>query len=128
WTVRWSTRAAEYLPGRRLSSACPSPLHSCWVFWEGPCSSLALRAESFSRLGREGKWSCASYPPEMLLIGNQLVLLSHDYTGGPDGTGPNYSLLVGAINQYMHYLSTNNNAGTDYQLTQLPLTNWPSIH
>ena len=61
--------------------------------------------------------------PEMLLIGNQLVLASHNlwFQGGPD-----YAVQVNAINQQMHYLSTNNNVGTDYQLTQFPMTNWPS--
>ena len=42
--------------------------------------------------------------------------------------GPNYGFEIDAINQQMHYLSTNNAAGTDYQLTPFPLTNWPSIH
>jgi len=66
-----------------------------------------------------------SSDPEMLLIDNRLVLISHNYTVG---TGPNYALQVDAINQYMHYLSTNNNVVTDYQLTPYLLTNWPAIH
>jgi hypothetical protein len=63
--------------------------------------------------------------PEMLLIGDQLILVSHNYTVGG---GPNYACQIAAINQSMHLLSTNHHAGTDYQLTQFPLTNWPVTH
>ena len=62
--------------------------------------------------------------PEMLLIGNQLVLVSHNFTAGG---GPNYAFQIDTINQQMHYLSTNNVVGTDYQLTPFSLTNWPTI-
>lgn len=66
-----------------------------------------------------------SSDPVMLLINNQLVLVSHNFfaTGGP-----NYAPQIGAINQQMHYLSTNNDAGSDYQLTPFSLTNWPTVH
>jgi len=66
-----------------------------------------------------------SSDPERLLIGNQLVLASHNSNVQ---VGPNYAYQIDAINQQMHYLSTNNSVGTDYQLTQFPLTNWPTIH
>jgi hypothetical protein len=62
--------------------------------------------------------------PEMLLIGNQLVLVSHNSTVRG---GPNYARQIPVINQAMHLLSTNNQVGTDYQLTEFPLTNWPVI-
>lgn len=62
----------------------------------------------------------------MLLINNQFVLVTHNYTGYQVGSGPNYAYQIDAINQTMHYLSTNNNVGTDYQLTQFSLTNWPT--
>lgn len=62
--------------------------------------------------------------PAMLLIGDQLVLVSHNYFANG---GPNYALQTDAINREMHYLSTNNPAGSDYQLTMFPLTNWPAI-
>lgn len=62
--------------------------------------------------------------PEMLLIGNQLVLASHNfYAGG----GPSYAFQISAINRQMHLLSTNNRVGSDYQLTEFSLTNWPVI-
>lgn len=64
-----------------------------------------------------------SSSPERFIIGNQLVLVSHITSG----FGPNYSLQFDAINQAMHYLSTNNSVGTDYQLTPFSLTNWPAI-
>ena len=66
-----------------------------------------------------------SSDPEMFLIERQLVLNSHNfwYRGGP-----NYGYEITPINQYMHYLSTNNAAGTDYQLTPFSLTNWPVIN
>jgi len=69
-----------------------------------------------------------SSDPEMFLIGDQLVLVTHNYTGGTGGSGPNYSFQIRAINQAMHYVSTNNSVGTDYQLTTFSLTNWPTIH
>ncbi len=62
--------------------------------------------------------------PEMLLVGNQLVLVSHNYVAG---AGPSYAAQIPAINQAMHLLSTNNHVRTDYQLTEFPLTNWPKI-
>ena len=62
--------------------------------------------------------------PEMLLIGNQLVLASHNASAGG---GPNYAFQISAINEKMHLLSTNNRVSSDYQLTEFPLTNWPAI-
>lgn len=63
--------------------------------------------------------------PEMLLIGNQLVLVSHNFTAG---SGPNYARQIPAIDRAMHLLSTNNHVQSDYQLTEFPLTNWPMVH
>jgi hypothetical protein len=62
--------------------------------------------------------------PAMLLIGNQLVLASHNFF---IQGGPNYAGQISAINRSMHLLSTNNHASSDYQLTVFPLTNWPVI-
>lgn len=63
--------------------------------------------------------------PALLLIGNQLVLVSHNFFVGG---GPNYASQIPAINRAMHLLSTNNFLRSDYQLTQFSLTNWPVIH
>jgi alpha-tubulin suppressor-like RCC1 family protein len=79
--------------------------------------------------GLTTNWSVAirggdSSGPERFLIGNQLVLLTLTY--GPNA-GTNYAFTAPSINQAMHYLSTNNNAGSDYQITSFSLTNWPTI-
>jgi hypothetical protein len=63
--------------------------------------------------------------PERFLLSNQVVLVSANWH---IDNGPNYASQFDAINQTIHYLSTNNNAMTDYQLTPASLTNWPAIH
>jgi hypothetical protein len=62
--------------------------------------------------------------PEMLLIGNQLVLLSHNY--GVQA-GPNYAYLFDNINKVMHELSIHNRVHSDYQLTPFSLESWPKV-
>jgi hypothetical protein len=64
--------------------------------------------------------------PEMLLIKNQLVLVSHNYGVG---AGPNYALQIDAINEKMHYLSAKYHLRKNYQLTIYPLSDWtPAGH
>jgi hypothetical protein len=63
-----------------------------------------------------------SSDPDMLLIGSQLVLVTHTFSVQ---AGPNYALQFADINRQMHHLSTKNHTGTDYQLTPFSLTNWP---
>ena len=91
--------------------------------------SVSYNPTAMAPFGLGTNWNVAirqgdSSDPERLLIGNQLVLTTQHYTAG---SGPNLASQFDAINQQMHYLSTNNNVGTDYQLTQFSLTNWPSI-
>lgn len=79
--------------------------------------------------GLPKEWNVAirggdSSNPAMLLISNQLVLVSHCYTARG---GPNYAYQLFVINEKMHQLSTNNHAASDYQLTEFCLTNWPVI-
>ncbi len=62
--------------------------------------------------------------PAMFLIGNQLVLVSHNYFVSG---GPNYAAQFSAINEKMHLLSTNNHVSSNYQLMEFSLTNWPKI-
>jgi hypothetical protein len=74
-------------------------------------------------------WSVAlrngdSSGPERFLVNKQLVLVAHNW-GVLYGTC--YGTQIDAINRTMHYLSTNNNVGTDYQLTLFSLTNWPTM-
>jgi len=84
----------------------------------------------YSPLGLSTNWNVMirggdSSDPEMVLIKDQLVLVSHNWLGGG---GPNYALQFDAINKSMHYLSTNNHARTDYQLTPISLTNWTVVN
>ena len=62
--------------------------------------------------------------PAMLLVGQQFVLVSHNYFAGG---GPNYALQISEINKAMRRLSKKYRAGSDYQLTEFCLTNWPVI-
>lgn len=62
--------------------------------------------------------------PARLLIGNQLVLITHNFHVNG---GPSYARQIPRINQTMHLLSTNHFLHSDYQLTEFPLTNWPSF-
>ena len=85
-----------------------------------------LRAAPF---GPRTNWNVAiragdSSDPEMLLIGNQLVLVSHNYGVN---AGPNYASQIPVINEKMHYLSVNNRLRTDYQLTPFSLAGWPKV-
>lgn len=99
----------------------PMSLGKPMVFWD---------SRSVAPFGLSTNWAVTlgggdSSNPAMLLIGDQLVLVAHNtfVNGGPD-----YARQIAAINRQMHFLSTNNAAGTDYQLTQFPLTNWPALH
>jgi hypothetical protein len=99
----------------------PMALGSQFVIWN---SNVA------SPKGLSVKWNVTirggdSSNPEMLLISNQLVLVSHNYY--VQG-GPNYVAQMDLINRQMHYLSLHNHTGSDYQLTQYSLTHWPAIH
>jgi len=62
--------------------------------------------------------------PVMVLVDNQLVLVSHNYFFNG---GPNYASQIPAINEQMHFLSTNNAFGSDYQLTCQSLGKWAEL-
>jgi hypothetical protein len=92
-------------------------------------SMVTWNSRSTAAMGLTTNWNTAirsgdSSDPALLLIGNQMILVSHNFYA--DG-GPNYATQIAAINRDMHYLSTNNHAGSDYQLTPFALTNWPAI-
>jgi hypothetical protein len=89
-----------------------------WNIWRRPPFGLGTNWNVAIRGGDSSN-------PDMLLIGNQLVLASHTYT---TGSGPNYAFQINDINRQMHYLSTANHVKKDYQLTQFSLTNWPVIN
>ena len=62
--------------------------------------------------------------PICLVIGTNLVLVSHWHS---NNSGPWYPNYGAQINQAMHYLSTNNSVGTDYQLTTVDLSPYPTF-
>ncbi|MEI6194345.1 MAG: hypothetical protein WCS42_08445 [Verrucomicrobiota bacterium] len=62
--------------------------------------------------------------PIMLLIGTNLVLVAHWHTGNG---GDNYAFIEPQINAALHYLSTNNGAASDYQLSTVNLSGYTSF-
>jgi hypothetical protein len=91
-----------------------------FVVWNSRFASPAGVPTSWNVALRSGD----SSNPEMLLVDNQLVLLSHNY--GIQG-GPNYAYLFDAINKTMRQLSKHNHVRPDYQLTDVSFRNWPRI-
>jgi hypothetical protein len=127
------TNYSNYLPTNNSSYVQGIGLHQDLSLFSQPMkfssSSILWSSSVAPPLGLGTAWninlfSGDSSNPEMLLVGNRLVLASHNFVFSG---GPNYALLISEINQQMHHLSTNNNVGTDYQLTQFSLTNWPAI-
>jgi len=64
-----------------------------------------------------------SSDPELLLIGDQLVLVSHNYTVNG---GPSYAEQIKLINEKMRFLSRRYRDPYMYQLTVFPLKSWPA--
>jgi hypothetical protein len=129
------TNLPNYIPSNSLSLVQGIGMNQQFRLFGQPMNFNAFSTVSWNvnnsvPFGLSTNWNVGIVPgdssaPEMLLVGNQLVLASHNFTAGG---GPDYAMQIGAINQQMHYLSTNNAAGTDYQLTQFSLTNWPTVH
>ena len=61
----------------------------------------------------------------MLLVGTNLVLLSH-WTSAGSGTFYSYPTNFTLIDAGMHYLSTNNDLSSDYQLSTVNLSAFPT--
>jgi hypothetical protein len=130
----WPTNYSDYLPTNNWSVVQGIGMNQDMLVFSQPMTFgdppfVTWDIRSVIPFGLGTNWSVAlrggdSSAPARLLVGNQLVLISHNYTSQG---GPNYALQFDSINQKMHYLSTNNNVGTDYQLTPFPFTNWPSI-
>jgi len=99
----------------------PLQIASTYLAWNVTNTAPYGLTTNWNKLIRGGD----SSNPEMLLVGNQLVLVSHNFSVQ---SGPNYVDYFDLINQKMHYLSTNNNVGTDYKLTSFQLTNWTVFH
>jgi hypothetical protein len=97
------------------------PMHATWgMYWNATLTAPFGLSTNWNVEIRGGD----SSDPAFVLIGNQLVLVSHNSISMG---GPSYADFLDAINEKMCYLSTNNAVGTDYQLTQMCLTNWPVI-
>jgi len=94
--------------------------HPTYVGWNSRAAAPFGLGTNWNVAIRSGD----SSNPEMLLIGNQLILATHTYSAE---FGPNYAFQIDAINRQMHYLSANNHLKSDYQLTLFSLTNWPVI-
>ena len=129
------TNFSRYLPTNGLSAVQGIGMNQDMRLFSQPMNFgnpafVQWNSAAASPLGVSTNWNVAirggdSSDPEMLLINQQLVLVSHNFFAGG---GPNYALQFDAINKAMHYLSTNNHAGTDYQLTPISLTNWTVIN
>lgn len=128
------TNLSDYLPTNTWSVVQGIGMnHEMRVFSQpmtfGHPLSVSWSSRSVIPFGLTTNWSITlgggdSSAPGRLLVGNQLVLVSNN---SGSGVGPNYSFVIAGINQQMHYLSTNNDVGTDYQLTPFMLTDWPAI-
>jgi hypothetical protein len=126
---------ARYLPTNRTDFVQGIGMNQNWRVFSQPMTFMlpgmvAWSSRGAAPFGLGTNWNVTiragdSSDPDMLLIGNQLVLAAHTYAVQ---LGPNYALMSADINRQMHYLSTNNHAGTDYQLTTFPLTNWPVVN
>ena len=128
------TNCTNYLPSDGLSYVQGIGMNQDNKIFGQPTTfspiSVSWNPAATAPFGLGTNWNVAlrggdSSDPERLLIGNQLVLTTQHFHATD---GPNLVSQFDAINQQMHYLSTNNNVGTDYQLTTFSLTNWPTIH
>ena len=128
------TDFSNYLPTNYTSYVQAIGLHQDLRLFSQPITfgdtSVQWSSSASPPLGLGNDWDIGLFSgdssnPELLLIDRQLVLATHNFHATD---GPNYAYQFDAINQQMHYLSTNNVVGTDYQLTSFALTNWPTIH
>ncbi len=125
---------ADYLPANPATMVQGIGMNQSMLVFSQPMTFALVKAVVWNPrfpvpFGLGTNWNVAirggdSSDPDMFLIDNQLVLLTHHSSGM---AGPAYFLQINAINQAMHYLSANNHAKTDYQLTLFSLTNWPKL-
>jgi hypothetical protein len=94
--------------------------NSTYVVWNSAAAAPQGMGTNWNVMVRGGDSSA----PAMLLVHDQLVLVSHNFAAV---AGPNYALQIDAINQKMRDLSTENKTGTDYQLTSFSFADWPKI-
>jgi hypothetical protein len=126
---------ARYLPTNRNSVVQGIAVNQGWLVFGQPMTFMfpgfvAWDSRIAVPFGLGTNWNVHirggdSSNPDMLLIGNQLVLAAH--TSSVNG-GANYATHFDAINRQMHDLSVKHHTGTDYQLTPFSLTNWRVIN
>jgi hypothetical protein len=126
---------ARYLPTNRNSVVQGIAVNQGWLVFGQPMTFMfpgfvAWDSRIAVPFGLGTNWNVHirggdSSNPDMLLIGNQLVLVAH--TSSVNG-GANYATHFDAINRQMHDLSVKHHTGTDYQLTPFSLTNWRVIN
>jgi hypothetical protein len=128
------TNFSNYLPTNYISYVQGIGLHQDLRLFSQPMTfggdTVEFSSSASAPFGLATSWDIGLFSgdssnPEMLLINHQLVLATHNFHATD---GPNYAFQTTDINRQMHYLSTNNVIGTDYQLTSYSLTNWPTIH
>jgi hypothetical protein len=126
---------ARYLPTNNTAPVQGIGVNQDWSVFSQPMTFMfpgfvAWDSRLAAPFGLGTNWNITirsgdSSNPDMLLISNQLVLVTHNY--GVQA-GPNYALQLNAINRQMHYLSEKHRTGTDYQLTPFSLTSWPVVN
>ncbi len=126
---------ARYLPTNGAAFLQGLGLNQGWRIFSQPMTFMfpglvVWDSRGAAPFGPGTNWNATihagdSSDPEMLLIGNQLVLASHTSSVQ---AGPSYASMFDDINRQMHYLSTNNRLHTDYQLTPFVLANWPVVN
>ena len=131
------TNYASYIPSltnnhnRVLGVAC-NQLKQLFPKLEARDTSLGLSAVD-DTMWLNSSWNVTvvtgdSGHPIMLPVGTHLALLGHwTYGGVFAGCNSSYADRATLINSAMHYLSTNNSAATDYQLTPMDLSSYPTF-
>ena len=126
---------AHYLPTNRTAFVQGIGMNQNWRVFSQPMTFMfpgvvAWSSQGAAPFGLGKNWNVTIRAgdlsdPDMLLIGDQLVLVAHTTSVGG---GANYGDQFDQINRQMHYLSSNNHVGSDYQLTPFSLTNWDVVN
>jgi hypothetical protein len=126
---------ARYLPTNNARFVQGIGINQNWRVFSQPMTFMfpgfvAWDSRGAAPFGVSTNWNIKiragdSSDPDMLLIGNQLVLVAH--TSSEQG-GANYATQFDDINRQMHELSVKHKTGTDYQLTPFSLTNWAVLN
>jgi hypothetical protein len=126
---------ARYLPTNKVDFIQGIAVNQGWLVFSQPMTLMfpgivAWSSRGSAPFGLGTNWNVTirggdSSNPDMLLIGDQLVLAAHTSSVN---AGANYATHIDAINREMHNLSVKHHTGTDYQLTPFSLTNWRVVN